>query len=526
MTHVDPLLSLTSAPECTVWYARWQALDHQIETLINQIDEKSTTQWAADFRVLVNGLRDFTRNHFKFFFYGFFQKKIRPKSDDGHPYTPLENGSKSPIWRLYEIATKGILHRDHAARSYLHLENHLEFPPEFVLRRIIDQASHDLGVIEMAWYQRVSSEINLATLTKADALAQSALGPVTHQYGEDNSISLRRLLPKTRVITYFQKSAEVRVIPYASVALVGLPRSTRLSDHFGLDIPLHLSVRGLLAVGHELGHYLFWHGRLKSEASEEERLPIYLRHQIKAMPDWVQNWLEEIFADVFGTLVVGPAAVFAAQEVQRQRPTSVFTIDDQHYPVGSVRPSISWYTLSKMHELDGDLRERHFENARELLHSRWQKELEKRGKPQRLYVHTRSRDESSPRQRQVERQIEKLVDVILEMFQKASYRMSPEELWTTQSVDEADYDSVDDIMADFAEFVQQFKEGSVNIPPVQPQHALMSWNSIFVTHDWPTSLQTPEQSLPNLPVDFWLPIFKSEGWATEGPDTQPVIEGD
>ena len=58
-------------------------------------------------------------------------------------------------------------------------------------------------------------------------------------------------------LTYLQKSYETRVIPYAEVCLIGIPfTSVRLTED-------------LLAIPHEVGHYVFWNSHLKDQNGQE-----------------------------------------------------------------------------------------------------------------------------------------------------------------------------------------------------------------------------------------------------------------
>jgi hypothetical protein len=119
------------------------------------------------------------------------------------------------------------------------------------------------------------------------------------------------------------------VVPYAPIALIGIPfAATRVK-------------RDLLAIPHEVGHYVFWNtpaGRA------------FARH----LPAWVDDhpvggWLEETFADVFSGLVAGPIGALSLQELLVWHSQEAFTAsdaDDEH-PTPILRPYIGAQALRR-----------------------------------------------------------------------------------------------------------------------------------------------------------------------------------
>ena len=93
------------------------------------------------------------------------------------------------------------------------LEPSTIYPPEYALRTTVDQIAYDLDVIQRAYQQRLPAQSTPAmreALAKADYLAYKALQPAIE--GE--------LVNDVTVVTYFQKAINVRIIPYAPVALL------------------------------------------------------------------------------------------------------------------------------------------------------------------------------------------------------------------------------------------------------------------------------------------------------------------
>jgi hypothetical protein len=225
-------------------------------------------------------------------------------------------------------------------------EHSANFPEEHVYWTIVDQAQSDLEVIQRAAEQRLSlpSSPMLNVLSEADYLAQSIV---------DVAMASKLLEDNTRAITYFQKSASVRVLPYARLALVGIPFTC-------LDEP-----RDFLSIPHEIGHYVFWHGRARPlpQGAVNTDINSYQEHLSYGLTGgaltslntlahagslgfagWSYVWLEELFADLFGFLMSGPAAALTAQEMAVSRSRSQLITSDNDHPVPVVRP----YTHLKM----------------------------------------------------------------------------------------------------------------------------------------------------------------------------------
>ncbi|MBX3057314.1 MAG: hypothetical protein KF770_12660 [Anaerolineae bacterium] len=271
--------------ELQVWKERWQTLDKIMSDLLTAYGRDSGPDFPrkATIYELLQRLKSFGKSHFTYFYQGFL---------DGSPLT---------------------LHED--------LE---KYPPAAVLRSIIDQISFDLEVIERAWNQRLAgTAVTKEALQLADALGQLALQPAVHG----------GLIPaNVTTLTYFQKSTSVRVIPYADVAIVGLPFTA-------VDVS-----RDFLAIPHEVAHYLYRHGN-----HAEKPVSTFLRDNTKQHPKYLRNWLEETFADVYGCLVAGPVMAIDFQDLQLDDPIDEFTkaYIDYEDPVPVIRPDI--YTKTLVH---------------------------------------------------------------------------------------------------------------------------------------------------------------------------------
>ena len=161
------------------------------------------------------------------------------------------------------------------------------------------------------------------TLDKADILAYTALKPAIKA----------NLLPDMTVVTYFQKSVSVHIMPYAPVALIGIPFSA-------IDNPCDL-----LAIPHEVGHYVYRHGIFQDQAHKGSRFEAVLRNQLAGRPQWLLNWVEEIFADVYGCLVAGPVIALSFQDLQAEYALPDFISEDGEHPTPALRPNVYHHAL-------------------------------------------------------------------------------------------------------------------------------------------------------------------------------------
>ncbi len=229
----------------------------------------------------------------------------------------------------------------------------------FALRRVHDQIASDLAVLHTALEQRIISKFNGQEMVKnafykADRLAAHTRESLAHY-----------LDPSTQTLTYFHKYPNVQVVPYAPAAIIGIPSAILSATN---------NTRDWLAIPHEFAHHLYWFGEVPLPTGNdgtqgpgaywqsrkvdpgaigngERRLHRRLheklnKHFSEGIPRWVLNWREEIFADVVGCMVGGPAAALAFQEMQIEH-LDLFE-DNQTHPIPAMRPFIYSYTLDKL----------------------------------------------------------------------------------------------------------------------------------------------------------------------------------
>ncbi|MCB0047370.1 MAG: hypothetical protein KDD92_18235 [Caldilineaceae bacterium] len=237
------------------------------------------------------------------------------------------------------------------------------FSSQSLLQAIIDQMTSDLVVIERAFFQRIVAGLQgrQDRPNTYQSIAKDELGRADIYAWICRELFWAYLIQDAAVITYIHQSARIRTIPYAPVALIGLPPSPLSEPHFSRR-----------AIPHEFGHYLYWNGREKNDALWEmtqvdvRRRSVnqntvaspYLRDvlhaKLQARPFWkkmsarLEPWLEEIFADVIGCIIGGPIAAETIQKILITAPGEQFFTNDRIHPPAILRPYIYFWTLHKL----------------------------------------------------------------------------------------------------------------------------------------------------------------------------------
>jgi hypothetical protein len=296
---ITPLSSSDQQLTESVWLDRWQALSKMMDHFVggpalsggvtlSQYAGHTVPRWAT-LQPLIERLRAFALDEYSFFFQtGFTQGYFQPAS----------------------------------------------VPQQSVYSALLNQTGYDLDVIQSIVLQRLSGlSIETAVLNEADQLAQFALQP---------AIDAGLIEAETTTLTYFQKTPIVRVIPYAPVALIGIPFTT-------LQTP-----SDLLSTAHEAGHYVFWRAQVTvtvDDRPQQKHLYKVLREAASQanLPRWCLVWLEEMFADIYGCLILGPAVAASCQEMQHSRTEDEFCRSDGDHPVSWLRPIIYHKILQNSH---------------------------------------------------------------------------------------------------------------------------------------------------------------------------------
>ncbi len=358
----------------------------------------------------------------------------------------------------------------------------MDHPAENVLSATLAQVSYDLSAIRQAADQRRSPDLK-ATLNKADQLAQNAL----------NLAVEKGLLEPGSVVTYFDKSPYIRVIPYAPVALVGIP-------YTAIETP-----RDLLAIPHEVGHYIYRH---------TSGLAANLLTQIPFDPPWFYRWLEEIFADVYGCLVAGPVIAVDFQDLLLDNAVADFTIDDGDHPVDAIRPFIYIHALEKLG----------FNNAAAALDVRWATYQVQRHYPESFVPYGTDDEIDLDYARE---KIEEVVGVMLDYLTN-EYNLKSESFWSKDLP--AGENEVESLYTTFDSWVNQQLSISIN----QLQHHnnkvgvaigssdLQNVRRLGSTNTWQDGFKQLGKEKGNaLPASAWELIFAAGNWPIKGPDGDP-----
>ncbi|MCP4416074.1 MAG: hypothetical protein GY805_05605 [Chloroflexi bacterium] len=263
--------------DLTMWESSWQALDDKMKIMETtcQLRAAQGVTRMQTLHNLVKCLRVFAAGQFHFFYQGFTGMTLKPA-------------------------------------------DYPRYPIDYVLRGVIYQIENDIEAVQRAITQRETGTMRMKdTLTLADQMAYDALKPALH--GESPLID-----GTPTVITYFQKFASIRLIPYASVALIGIPFTcTRNAKDF-------------LAIPHEVGHFVFRRGE-NSDGTLRKQMGDALA-TLEYSPKYNENWMEEVFADVYGCLVAGATVALDFQDLQMEKSPDDFVNDDSEHPVPMLRP--------------------------------------------------------------------------------------------------------------------------------------------------------------------------------------------
>lgn len=261
-----------------IWESRWEVVKTTMDHMLTTMEKRGETVRQKTLQSALTALKAFGESQISFFLTGF-----------------------GPGARVF-------------------LEPSTQYPPDYALRITLDQITHDMNVIVRAWEQRLpdSASIMRKTLAQTDILANNALAPAIQQ----------ELLEPATVVTYFQKDTNVRIIPYAPVSFIGLP------------ITCQAVKRDLLAIPHEVGHYVYRYGRVRSGKNEGSRFAAALTERYGHQTTWRQAWMEEIFADVYGGLIGGPVMALGFEDILSGSPRDQFIQDDGEHPVPALRLQI------------------------------------------------------------------------------------------------------------------------------------------------------------------------------------------
>lgn len=205
----------------------------------------------------------------------------------------------------------------------------------------VRQVGADFDVITRIIAQREHPDY-LGRLQVADTICEQLLKPAQ---------DLGLCSSGVRVITYFNKEDLVRVVPYANIAFIGIPWQSLSYDW------------DLLAMAHELGHYIFWDERFDDynrkpaycRSGVHSDLPLYLKIKkyeeggSQEYKEKYRRWIEEMCADIVGCTLARHfiAQSFVDISLNRFRDSEI-TQDDHEHPSPFIRPDIYVEVLTQL----------------------------------------------------------------------------------------------------------------------------------------------------------------------------------
>ena len=420
-----------------------------------------------------------------------------------------------------------------------------KYPPEHVLNATLDQIEYDYWVISHALSQRNSGSDEVKRILQiADILGRLALQPAI-EGGH---------LGNLQVITYLHKSPSIRVIPYFNIALVGIPPTVGSTP------------RDYLAIPHEVGHLIYWLGKVKSESSEDTVSISSIFKREKLEKNVIANrWIEEIFADIYGVSLAGPAIALSFQDLALQLEQDEFFEDDGDHPPPILRPIIYTKILNKIGYTNfADALKDHWLGKKGKLKNRLEKEKatknpsteEETGEEGNSSQRNSSESENSPEKYEFAFKKRdgkfQLVEHVFSIDPKLPLDKTKQIEYVVKSIYEKihgnddnqpwmkfgcnwwrnifnDGTDVDTIYSKFEDKIEEFTKSSdfedevntfideLEIDPCVNYDTLIDrWIKEFV---WVASEKgnNIEGKIPYT----WLPIFIANGWTTEGPVSNP-----
>ncbi|MCA9954316.1 MAG: hypothetical protein KC434_06325 [Anaerolineales bacterium] len=414
-----------------IWQDRWQALEKQLQDMVARYGKNPGTDQNSTLLALTDSLLAFGQDQFNFFWEGFRTGQLLPA---------------------------------------------MMLPQDHVLRATLDQVAFDMAIIQRIESQRQQPQYQ-KTLAQADKLTQAALN-VAIDGG---------LLPQCGVLTYFNKSANIRLIPYAPLALIGVPFSAETT---AMDF---------LAIPHEVGHFVYHHSPGLA-AALHARIPLY--------PNWINRWIEEIFADVYGALVAGPVIGLSFQHILTDNAQEKFIADDGAHPPDAIRPFAYCKSLDHLNH----------PKAAAALEKSWGTRLAERHQPKMFQPHNSSEAATLADAQML---LENTAVDILTYLQQARLVNQPAP-WS------ADSDDLTLLLDNFGMWLKKpLKVDWHGLTAVadqigvakaggQPEN-LRTKGSTQTWRDWfkAQSRQNPDLRVP---AQAWTPIFTTGHWPVKGPE--------
>ncbi len=369
------------------------------------------------------------------------------------------------------------------------------FPPEYAYAITLDQIQYDIDVLQRIMEQREDKSVAVGDtlLRSADRLASLALS---------HAVKARLIETDPAALTYFHKMPSIRVVPYSDVALVAVPFLTLTSR------------RDFLAIPHEIGHFVFWYGKINA-------VPIYrlvleqLQNIIPAdSPDFSEwyGWAEEVFADVYGCLIAGPVMAVDFQDLQEHNSRDEFLNGDHRHPVPALRPFI-YHRVLKVRAPAGS----HWGEWAEELWKQWFNRLMNQHANEKLRL---------PRENSTQTDNRIPINLLTTLFVLPSkiHDLTDLALNLLSEVETGDWAGDPAVSANNEDIYKAFEVanfGTVVVKGVVHEEAsTFDWPRWIARLDADSANWRAENAEKKEPDPDWLPTLAAGGWTTEGPETR------
>jgi hypothetical protein len=245
------------------------------------------------------------------------------------------------------------------------------YPPRYAQHLHLDQTLFDLRVMWHVYLQRTHQPELLPAIHRLESVARHAL---------NTAVNAKLLDQMPRVVVYLQKVPSIRILPYARVVFIGLPYW--MTD-INRDSANNVLLDDLLAIPHEIGHYVYFRGMTASHggAKRAKLLRASIANSVKRyvqaefanpeypnvkrqlrdvsssgaidsvlsdhwrdtsairVQDTMKRWSEEAFADAYALASSGIVSVASLMDIALDRAWhgSIANLDDPH-PAAFIRP--------------------------------------------------------------------------------------------------------------------------------------------------------------------------------------------
>ncbi|MBK9050553.1 MAG: LysM peptidoglycan-binding domain-containing protein [Chloroflexi bacterium] len=213
-------------------------------------------------------------------------------------------------------------------------------PPVHLIKACFQEFTRDFEIIQRAMQQRrwldgangeSPNNAQPQSLIVTDKLAAMALTPFQHLITDSSAV-----IP----ITYFSQKIHIRRLPYVDkFVLVGITYDLSIDSLLETSLPFEL-----MAIPHEVGHFIYHHGKLTPDKTHAYTSLAQLCASETFLNHPYHRWFEEIFADLYGCMVAGPLTALGLLALLATGDKERLLMDDDDHPTPILRP----FFLSEM----------------------------------------------------------------------------------------------------------------------------------------------------------------------------------